>query len=137
MRGGAHAQAAGVDFARPELVQLGDQQPRVDGDARADNAQRARVEDARWDQVDGEATLLVDDSVPGIRPAVPTDNQISIARQQIDDLALAFVAPMAPNNSGYRHGLNSSRRHCNPPAEPIWGGVSLARKASAGDPLGE
>ena len=41
-----------------ELVQLGDQQARMHGDARPDDAQRARIEDASRDEMHREAALL-------------------------------------------------------------------------------
>src|SRR5262249_35496404 len=48
VRRGAHAQPAGIDLARAKLIELGYQQARMHGDTRADNAQRPRIEDARW-----------------------------------------------------------------------------------------
>src|SRR5260370_28960578 len=53
--------------------------------------------------MDGEAALLVDHRVARIRAAVPADDEVRITREQIDNFALAFVAPMAPDDSSYRH----------------------------------
>ncbi len=96
--GGADAQPAGVDLARAELVQLAHERARVDDDARSDDAQRPRVEDAGWHQVDSEASLIADDRMAGIGPAVAADHQVRIAREQVDDLALALVAPLTADN---------------------------------------
>ena len=103
VRGGADAQAAGVDLARAELVQLGDQQARVHGDARPDDAQRARIEDAGRNQVYREAALLIDDGMASVRAPMATYDQVRVAGQQVDDLAFALVAPVAADNRRDRH----------------------------------
>ena len=106
VRGGAHAQAAGVDLARAELVQLGDQQPGMDGHAWPDDAHRPRIEDAGRNQVDRETALLVDDRVARVGAAVPADDQVRVAGEQVDDLALALVAPVAADDCRDRHAVN-------------------------------
>ena len=60
------------------------------------------------DQVDGKAALLVDDGVPGIGAAVAADDQVRVARQQVDDLAFALVAPMAADDGRDRHAPDGS-----------------------------
>ena len=41
--------------------------------------------------------------VPGIRTAFPANHEIKVLRQQVDDLALAFVAPLeAADDAGWR-----------------------------------
>jgi hypothetical protein len=58
--------------------------------------------------MNGEATLLVDDRVPGVSAAMAADNQVRISGEQANDLALTLISPMAANNSRYRHMLNVS-----------------------------
>jgi len=43
--------------------------------------------------------------VARIRAAMPADDEIRITREQIDNFALAFVAPMTSDNRGYGHGV--------------------------------
>src|ERR1051326_3967588 len=105
MGGGADAQPGGVDLAGAQLVELGYQQARVYRHAWPDDAQRARVENARRNQVDGEPTLLVDHGVAGIRAAVAADHQVRFARQQVDDFAFALIPPVAADNRRNRHVL--------------------------------
>src|SRR5438132_897400 len=75
----------------------------ADGDARPDDAQRPRVEDARRDQVDGETPLLVDHGVARVGTAMAADNEVRITGEQVDDFALALVAPMPADDRSYRH----------------------------------
>src|SRR5262249_54952798 len=105
--GGADAQAAGSDFTRAELVQLGHEQARMDRNTRADNAHRARVEDARWHEVECESASLVAARGASVGAAVPADDQVRVARQEVDDFAFAFVAPMTANNCRDWHGFRS------------------------------
>ena len=79
------------------------------GDAGPDDAQRARIEDSGRNEVDGEPTLLVDHGMAGIGAAMPTNNQVRITGEQVDDLALPLVAPMAADDSRYRHSVKLAR----------------------------
>ena len=117
VRGGAHAQAAGVDLAGAELVQLGQEHAGMDCHARPNDAHCARIEDAGRDQVDGEAALLVDDRVASVGATVAADNQVRVSGEQVDDLAFALVTPMAADDSRYRHVPNFS-------AKESWGRVA-------------
>src|SRR5258708_37533147 len=53
--------------------------------------------------MDGETALLVDHGMPGVRAAMTADNEIGVTREQVDDLALALVAPMPADDRSYRH----------------------------------
>src|SRR6266699_3283463 len=101
VRGGAHAQTAGVYFSGTELVQLSDQEARVDGHALPNDAQRARMKNTRRDQVNGETSLLVDHGMASVGPAMAADNEIRVTREQVDDFALALVAPMPADDRSY------------------------------------
>ena len=50
--------------------------------------------------------LVTDDNcVPGIGPALVTADHIRALREQVDDLALAFVPPLRADDNGRRHVL--------------------------------
>ena len=75
-------------------VDLLDQNGRVDDDAIGDHAELLRVENARGDEVHGVSFLAHDHGVAGVGPAVVADDDVVLGRQQVDDLALALVAPL-------------------------------------------
>ena len=50
-----------------------------------------------------ERPALVDDGMPGVRAALIADDGIGIAGQDIDDLALAFVAPLGAYDDEISH----------------------------------
>ena len=60
--------------------------------------------------MDGEAALLIDDGMARIRAAMPADDEVRVARQQVDDFALALVAPMPADDRSYRHRLSLPSR---------------------------
>ena len=51
-----------------------------------------------------------DDGVPGVRAALIADDEIVLTRQQVDDLALGFVAPLQTDNTSAGHGGCSIQR---------------------------
>ena len=59
--------------------------------------------DARRNQVELEFSLFVDHRVPGIIAAGIADYAIHLPGKVINDLPLAFVAPLAPDNGVCRH----------------------------------
>ena len=87
-----------VDAARAQAVDLADQDRRVDDDAVADDAARARVEDARRDQVELELLLAADDRVAGVVAALEAHDDVGVLGEQVDDLALALVAPLGADD---------------------------------------
>jgi hypothetical protein len=50
--------------------------------------------------VEGVAFALDDDAVPGVRAAVVADDSVVLAGEEVDDLALAFIAPLEADNRG-------------------------------------
>lgn len=69
----------------------------VDNAAIADERRHALVHDARWNKVQGEFGVSVDDGVTGVVSALEADDVIVIGSKQVCDLALALVAPLGPN----------------------------------------
>ena len=57
------------------------------------------------DGICAELVRLVadDDRVPGVRPAVVAADDVGVLREQVDDLALALVAPLRADDHGRRH----------------------------------
>ena len=85
---------ADVDAGLCQLVDLGKQRRRIDDDAVADDAGDAGVQDARRQQAEHELAAVGVDRVAGVVPALVARDDRKVRRQQIDDLALAFVAPL-------------------------------------------
>ncbi|MNN36649.1 hypothetical protein D3C81_1505520 [compost metagenome] len=77
--------------------QLGDfllQRGRRDHHAVADQAQRIVTQDARRDQVQDGLLAVDDQGVAGIVAALEAHDRADFLSEQIDDLALAFIAPL-------------------------------------------
>ena len=85
-----------------ELVELADQHLGIDDAAVADHA-RLAADDAARQRADLVCLLADDDRVPGIRAALVAAHDIRVLREQVDDLALAFVAPLRPDDHSRRH----------------------------------
>ena len=89
-----HQAIADVDAGARQLVDLGEERLRIDDDAVADDAGDAVVEDAGRQQPQDELAAVGVDRVPGVVPALVARDDREVRRQQVDDLALAFVAPL-------------------------------------------
>ena len=96
-------QPADVDAAPAQAVELADQHRGVDDDAVADHAGLARVEDPGRDQVELERLAVADDRVAGVVAALEADDHRGVLGEQVDDLALALVAPLGPDDHDSRH----------------------------------
>src|SRR5918994_4666191 len=100
---GRDAQAADVDAALAQPVDLAGQHARVDYDAVPDRADLAGVEDPRRGQVELERLAVADDCVPGVVAALEADDYLGTLRQQVDDLAFALIAPLGADYDLSRH----------------------------------
>ena len=102
---------------------------RVDHDAVADRAQLARVQDPGRDQVELPVLAVAHDGVPGVVAALEVDHEIRLLREEVDDLALAFVAPLGVDDHDSGHV-----------ARKVYGGVgggaSEIRMSSGGGLVG-
>ena len=83
-----------VDPALRQLIDFGEERPRVDDDAVADHADDAWMEDAGRYQPQDELRPAEVDGVAGVVTALIPRDDVEMWREQIDDLALAFVAPL-------------------------------------------
>ena len=93
----------GRDAARLEIVELLDEDPRVDHAPGAEDALLA-PEDPRGHVLELVRLAVRDDRVPGVRPTLVAADEIRMLRQQVDDLPLALVPPLGAHDDGGRHG---------------------------------
>ena len=70
-----------VDPSTAKRIELLDQLAGVDDDAIPDDALDVRVEDARWNQVQGIGVLADHDGVTGVRPAVVANHHVVLGGQ--------------------------------------------------------
>ena len=89
---------ADLDPEPRQLVDLREQRLRIDDYAVADDARDAVVQDAGRDQMQDELLAVHVDGVPGVVSALIARDDRKLRRQQIDDLALAFVTPLRAKN---------------------------------------
>ena len=138
VRVGADPQAREVDALGAQLVQLARQHLRVDHDAVADRAQLARIQDPGRDQVELPLHAVADDGVAGVVAALEADHHVRLLGEQVDDLALALVAPLGAHDHDAGHVVGSvygaprarsARRP--PPRSASSNGSGVGRAASA------
>jgi hypothetical protein len=103
----ADAQAREVDPLRAQIVQLAGQDLRVDHDAVADRAQLPRVEDPGRDQVELPRDAVAHDGVPRVVATLEADHQVRPLGEEVDDLALALVAPLGAHDHYASHVVGS------------------------------
>ncbi len=77
-----------------ELVDLLAEDGGIDDHAVADDGDYPGVEDPRGDQVEGELAEFVLDRMPGIVAALVAHDHVRLLAEQVDDFALAFIAPL-------------------------------------------
>ena len=94
----------GGDAARLERVDLLDQELRVDDAPRPDDRDLALVEDPGRDVVELEGLPARDDGVARVRAALIAADEFGALGEQVDDLALALVAPLRADDHGGGHG---------------------------------
>ena len=98
VRVGRDLQAADVDAAALQPLDLVEQHLRVDHDAVADRAGLAGIEDPGRDQVELELLAVADDRVAGVVAALEADTRSALLGEQVGDLALALVAPLGADD---------------------------------------
>ena len=96
-------QLVGRDALCGEAVDLLQDIARVNDHARADDVYAVRIQDARGDELKFVFGAVHDNRVAGIVAALAADDQIGFGRKNIDELALAFVAPLSAQNYFARH----------------------------------
>ena len=91
--------------ARFNGLHLSGQMLEVDHHAGAQHAGHLRVQDTGGQQVQDELALLGHNGMAGIVATLIARNDIGIFGQQVDDAALALIAPVDSSNSG-QHKLH-------------------------------
>ena len=91
--------------ARLDGLHLPGQMLEVDHHTGAQHAGHLRVQDAGGQQVQDELALLGHNGMAGIVATLIARNDIGIFGQQVDDAALALIAPVDSSNSG-QHKLH-------------------------------
>ena len=72
--------------------------PAMQHHAVADQAQRVVAQDAGRDQVQDGLLAVDDQRVAGVVAALEAHDRADLLGQQVDDLALAFIAPLGTEN---------------------------------------
>ena len=94
-----------VDALAGQPVDLLGQRPGVDDHAVADHRQLARPDDARRQQAELVDGAVDDQRVAGVVAALEAHHHVGAFRQPVDDLALAFVAPLGAYHHHIGHGV--------------------------------
>ena len=92
--------AAHLDAALTQAVDLLQQLLGIHHHAVADHADLVGVQDAAWHQVQGVAFAAHLHAVAGVGAAVVAHDHVMATGEQINDLALAFVAPLEAHHCG-------------------------------------
>ena len=89
---------AHLDARGPEARDLGDEGPRVDDEAVADDVQDPLPADAGRDEAEGEVAVFELDGVAGVVAALVARDDVEGGGDQVDDLPLPLVAPLPPDD---------------------------------------
>ncbi len=113
-----------------EVVELGDQLLGVDDATGADDA-LLLGHDASGKVAELEGLAVHLDRVPGVRSAVVAADDVRVLGEQVDDLALALVSPLGPDDHGRGHGPKCASRP-GPPADRRDAHLLVSGSRSAG-----
>ena len=115
MRIGADDEFRGIDASLVEGSHLMEQDGRIDHHAVADNRDDLGSEDAGRQEMEGELLVADDDGVAGVVAALVANDIVDAATEEIGCLALAFIAPLRPDENDCGHGQRLQGR---PPGHP-------------------
>ena len=99
----ADHEVLGRDAAVLELVELLEERLGIDDDAMADDAGGLRVQDAARDEVKAVLLAARDHGVAGVVAALGANDHVHGVGEQVDDLALAFITPLAADQNRDAH----------------------------------
>ncbi len=100
----ANEEAIQVHPKLAQALHLGQQSARVHHHAVADDAGNIRMQDARRHEMKRELLVAVDHPVPGVAAALIAHHIVRAGGQLVNDLALAFVAPLGAHHRHHAHG---------------------------------
>ena len=87
-----------VDAERRQRVELFDERPQIDNGASPDEELHVRMHHSRRDDSQSELAVADDDRMTGIVATAKARDHVVLLRIEIDDPALAFVAPLQPDD---------------------------------------
>src|ERR1019366_687628 len=86
------------DAGGAQRLHLREKRARVDDEAVSDHVHDARAADARRDETQREVLVAELHGVAGVVAALIAGDEIEGGSDEVDDFALAFVAPLAPDD---------------------------------------
>lgn len=89
--------SAEVEAPALHFLEFAHQVERIHHDAVADNAVLAVVKNSRRNEVENVFLLPDDDRMAGVGTSLETDHNIRFLGEEVNDLALAFIAPLGAN----------------------------------------
>jgi len=92
-----------VDARRRQLIGFFQQGDGVHHEAVADHSFLPRLQNAAWNEPDDELLVADDDGVAGVMAALVAHHVVELVREQINQLALAFIAPLRAENDDVAH----------------------------------
>src|SRR5581483_8015255 len=129
----ADQQIAGIDSALGQLVELFEQLDRVHHHAGTDDTGDVGVQHAGGNEVEVVLAPAGHHGMPGVPPSVGANDQLGSLGQEVYELALAFIAPVAANDGDYRHAAAPSGKFSGMGAAlrvwPALRGACQARRA--------
>jgi len=116
----AHADACGqVDPSLGERVVLFEELEEVENDAVAEKAALPFVQHTGRDLVQDELGISDVDGVPRVRPALVAGDDVGVLGEDVDDLPLPLVTPLASDDDGAAALVS----HVALPSRAVWMGV--------------
>ena len=98
-----HQTTRDIQSSSGQSVQFFQQRKRTDDDSRRDDGPDVTVQNAGREQTELVSSAVKLDRMARIVPALIADHNIMFFRQQVNDFALGFVAPLQTNHRSCRH----------------------------------
>src|SRR6185369_5311591 len=96
-----HTLGRNFDPLLDEAIGFDEESLRIDDHAVAQHAGLTAMDDARRQQVQHKRLVADLDRMPGVVPALITRDDVEPLREQIDDLAFTFIAPLGADDCDY------------------------------------
>src|SRR5205823_733358 len=91
-----------------ELLNLADERNWIDNDAVANDANFAAAQYAGRNQMQNVSLTTMNDGVTGVVAALTANDHVRFGRQDVDDFAFSFVAPLCANQNCVCHFSSKS-----------------------------
>ena len=101
--GDAQVVAGDRDALLGEALHFAGERMRIEHDAVADDGELVRAHDAGGQQRELVDLVADHERMAGIVPALEPHDHVRLFGQPVDDLALAFVAPLGAHDNHVRH----------------------------------